>query len=109
MREIPSVLILKSYLQRKIAERDGVLLFKEIEGINERQAHILKILAEKPNTIFTTKEIVTRFNITSKTARTDSAALVSLGYMQEVGLNKRTVGYVRSERFEKRMKSNSKT
>lgn len=100
---------LKSYLQRKIAERDGVLLFKEIEGINERQAHILKILAEKPNTIFTTKEIVTRFNITSKTARTDLAALVSLGYMQEVGLNKRTVGYVRSERFEKIMKSNSKT
>ncbi len=99
---------LKSYLQRKISERDGVLLCKGISGINERQAHILKIFMEKPNTIFTTKEIVIRFGVTAKTARTDLQGLVSLGFVDEIPLNKRIMSYVRSENFEAEMKNQRK-
>ena len=91
---------LKLYLQRKIAERDGVLLLKGVEGINERQAHILKILSEKANSVFTTKEIISRFGVTGKTARADLQGLVSRGFMEETSLNKRTMGYTRARDFD---------
>lgn len=91
---------LKSYLQRKISERDGIVQFRNVSGINERQAHLLKILSEKPNSVFTTTEVVNRFAITGKTARNDLQRLVSLGYMQEKPLNQRVVGYIRSDDFE---------
>lgn len=91
---------LKTYLQRKINERDGLLLFKGIPNINERQSHILKILTDKPNSIFTTKEIATRFGVTIKTARTDLQNLIKRGFMVETPINKRIVGYSRSDDFE---------
>lgn len=91
---------LKQYLQRKINERDGLLHFKGLAGVNQRQAHILKIISEKQNQIFTAKEIATRFAVTGRTARTDLQRLVIMGLMEEIPINNRTVGYIRSENFE---------
>lgn len=90
---------LKQYLQRKISERDGILLFRGLPGINLRQAHILKIINEKADEILTAKEIATRFAITDRTARTDLQELVRRGLMDEIPLNNRTIGYIRSQDF----------
>ena len=95
---------LKNYLQRKINERDSILMFKSVKGINQRQAHILKIIAEKGNEILTAKEVAIRFNITKPTARADLQGLVRMGLMDEIQLNNKTTGYVKSDIFEEKLK-----
>ena len=95
---------LKKYLQRKINEQDDFYLFRAYSNINERQARVIRILNEKPQTVFTVTELTTRFDITAKTARADLKHLVDLGFLNVIPINKRTMGYVRSEEFEKRQK-----
>ena len=95
---------LKKYLQRKINEQEDFYLFRAYSDVNERQAHLIKILNDKPQTMFTVNELTTRFNITAKTARADLKHLVELGLMDVMPINKRTSGYVKSADFEKRQK-----
>ncbi len=90
---------LKSYLQRKISERNSITTFTQIEGISLRQSYIVNIIKDKPDSIITVKEIATRFSITEKTARTDLRNLVKRGLMEERPLNNRTIGYIRSDGF----------
>lgn len=94
---------LKIYLQRKISEQNDLVLFKEIPEINERQAQILKILTEKPKTIFTAKELTIRFNVSIKTTRNDLQQLVSMGFLEEFNINKRQLGYIRVNDFDKKL------
>lgn len=91
---------LKSYLQRKIREQQDFYRFRGFCNINERQAEILRIYSDKPQTLLTAKELSTRFPITVKTARADLQHLVDLGFVVESPVNKRMIGYVRSEEFE---------
>jgi Fic family protein len=91
---------LKKYLQRKISEQNDLLYFKEISEINERQAQILKTITEKPKPIFTAKELSNIFSVSSKTTRKDLQDLVALGLMQEININQRQMGYIRSDSFE---------
>ena len=95
---------LKLYLQRKISERDSILMFKSVKGINQRQAHILKVIAEKGNEILTAREVATRFNITGHTARADLQGLVRQGFMAEIPLNNKTIGYIKADGFEDKLK-----
>ena len=99
---------LKNYLQRKISERDSMLMFKGVKGINLRQAHILKVIAEKGNEILTSKEVATRFNITGHTARADLQGLVRLGFMDEIPLNNKMMGYVKSDGFDEKINETKK-
>lgn len=94
---------LKIYLQRKISEQNDLIYFKEIPEINERQAQILKTLTEKPKTIFTAKELTSIFNVSIKTTRGDLQQLVLLGYMQEININQRQLGYIKSDDFDVRI------
>lgn len=91
---------LKLYIQRKLQEQSELLYFKEIPEINERQAQILKILTEKPKSIFTAKELTSLFNVTVKTTRNDLQELVALGFMKEIKINQRQLGYIKSDHFE---------
>lgn len=95
---------LKVYLQKKMKEQQDFYTFRGFSNINERQANIIKILKEKPTSLFTVKELTIRFNVTPKTARGDLQHLVELGLMSESPINKRTIGYVRSDMFEVRIK-----
>lgn len=90
---------LKTYLQRKISERNSITAFTQISGISLRQSYIVNIVREKPNDILTVKEVATRFSITEKTARADLQGLVKRGLMEERPLNNRTIGYIRSGDF----------
>lgn len=90
---------LKAYIERKIREKKRLLNFQRIQGVNERQALIIKWLYEEPDLLFSVKEIETRFGISNQTARTDLQGLAVMGYLQEVDLNKKTKGFYRNPRF----------
>jgi Fic family protein len=94
---------LKLYLKRKTEENSSILLLAGIKGINPRQAQIIKIIQENPNTFFSVKEIENRFSISNLTARTDLEGLVKLGYLTEIQLNKITKNYIKSENFEEQL------
>ena len=94
---------LKIYLQKKIKEQQDFYTFRSFSNINERQAQIIKILTEKPTSVFTAKELTVRFNISPKTARADLQHLVELGLMKEAPINKRKVGYIKSDDFDGRL------
>ena len=85
---------------KKIKEQEDFYTFRGFSSINERQAQIIKILKDKPTSFFTAKELTIRFNISPKTARTDLQHLVALGLMKESPVNKRKIGYLRSDEFD---------
>ena len=95
---------LKVYLQKKIKEQQDFYTFRGFSNINERQAQLIRILKEKPTSFFTAKELTTRFNITPKTARADLKHLVELKLMVESPVNRRTIGYIKSDIFDERLK-----
>lgn len=99
---------LKKYLQRKIDEQQNVLRFVGISNINERQRYVLRTISESKRTLFTPKELATQFDISSKTARTDLQVLVEMGYLNSTNLNKRAIGYVKSDKFDELTKTSSK-
>ena len=91
---------LQKYLERKSSEQNALLEFKEIPGLNERQAKIVKTYVEKPNSIFVSKDFETTFNVSVKTIRSDLEGLVKMGILETVPMNRRLVGYARSKDFE---------
>ena len=95
---------LKVYLQKKIKEQQDFYTFRGFSNINERQAQLIRILKEKPTSFFTAKELTTRFNVTPKTARADLKHLVELKLMVESPVNRRTIGYIKSDIFDERLK-----
>lgn len=95
---------LKLYLKRKSEENNSISILAHIKGINFRQSQILKIVAEKPNSIFTIKEIETQFAVSNQTARTDLVNLTNLGFLSEIQINKRKIAFVKSNQFDKKIK-----
>lgn len=91
---------LKDYLQRKIDEQQNVQKFIGIQNINDRQRYVLRTIIESKRTLFTPKELATQFDISVRTARTDLQELVERGFLASTHLNKRAIGYVKSEQFE---------
>lgn len=98
---------LKLYLKRKAEESNSLVLLSNIEGINQRQAQIVKILQEKPNSSFTVKEIENRFSVGNQTARTDLEGLVAMEFMTEIQVNKVKKAYIKSNTFDAKIKSSS--
>jgi Fic family protein len=94
---------LKLYLKRKTEESNGVLLLATVRGITPRQAQIIKIVQENPNACLLVKEIENRFSVGNQTARTDLYALVKLGYLSEIQMNKRKTAFIRSKEFDAKM------
>ena len=91
---------LKKYLQRKIDEQQNILRFSGIANTNERQRYVLRIISESKRTLFTPKELATQFVISTKTARTDLQSLVEMGFLSPTHLNKRAIGFIKSEQFD---------
>lgn len=90
---------LQHYLERKAMEEKALLEFK-IPGINERQAHVIKLFIEKGNAVFTSKDLERVLNVSVKTIRSDLEGLVEMGLLVRVPMNKRLVGYAKSGSFE---------
>lgn len=97
---------LKLYLEKKSEEENSIHRFHHLDNLNERQYQILKIISEKPNTVLTAKEVEIRFGVTNRTAHTDLGGLVAMNLLTEIKLNKRKIGYIRSEKFEEITRQN---
>ena len=87
---------LKTYLSVKMEERNSVLQYCDIEGINERQMQILKIINDTPSLVLTSLEVSNRFGVSDKTARTDLKVLTELGYLKRIAINKKQSGYIKA-------------
>ena len=90
---------LREYIQRKINEKKRLTEFQRIDGINERQAYVIKWLYEEGDLIFSIKEIETRFSVSNQTARTDLFKLVELGFLEEIKINNKKKAFIRSDKF----------
>jgi Fic family protein len=91
---------LKTYIQLKQKENLQIASFIKIPNVNERQAQLLKIIFDEPESIFTVKEIENRFAISNFTARTDLLGLEKLGFLEIIQVNKVKQNFVRSNNFE---------
>ena len=91
---------LKAYIQLKQKENLQIASFVKIPNVNERQAQLLKIIFDEPESIFTVKETENRFIISNFTARTDLLGLVKLGFLEIIQVNKVKQNFVRSDNFE---------
>lgn len=98
---------LKKYLQRKIDEQQNIFRFEGISHINERQRYVLQAIFDSKRVLFTPKELATQFDVSAKSARTDLQELVKMGYMTATYLNKRAMGYIKSDQFERLLSEKS--
>lgn len=98
---------LKKYLQRKIDEQQNFFRFEGISHINERQRYVLQAISDSKRVLFTPKELATQFDVSAKSARTDLQELVKMGYMTATYLNKRAMGYIKSDQFERLLSEKS--
>jgi Fic family protein len=97
---------LKKYLQRKIDEQQNVHRFIGVLNTNDRQRYVFKVIMENKHIIITPKELASQFNITTRTARTDLQELVKMGYLKITNINKRALGYIKSDEFESLIERN---
>ncbi|MEE0337477.1 MAG: Fic family protein [Prevotella sp.] len=86
---------LKTYLARKMDERNSMLQFGYIEGINERQMQILKLVNDSPSVVLTSREVSVRFGISDRTARTDLNLLFAKGFLKCISINKKQKGFIK--------------
>lgn len=96
---------LKEYISRKQKEVFQAAKFMKIPGVNDRMAQILKIIYDDPERILTIKEIESRFNVSNYTARTDLRSLAGLGFLDIIHVNKKKQNFIKSEYFDKVIKS----
>ena len=105
LKTLDSALIsFKEYVAKKTQEKNQLYNLKRIEGINERQAYILKWFSEDPEMTLTIKEIVTRLGVVYQTARTDALKLELLGLLRKKQIDHKKFEYFRSENFSQHLK-----
>lgn len=91
---------LKEYISEKQREVFQAARFMKIPYVNDRMAQILKIVYDDAERIFSTKDIENRFAVSGFTARADLKALVSLGFLDTVQVNKKKHHYIKSAKFD---------
>lgn len=96
---------LQQYISRKNAIKRKSSQFLRIGNINERQAEIIQTYFDAPETMLTVKDVQVKFGITPTTAKSDIIKLVNMGLLSEIYLNKIKKGYVKSENFDRLIKS----
>jgi Fic family protein len=94
---------LKEYVKRKAEEKKQVFSLIKLDGLNERQALIIKELADDKNKMLTVKQIETKFSISNQTARTDLTNLVDKGFLNSRTVNKKMMFFA-SEKFDQLVK-----
>lgn len=90
---------LKSYIERKVREKQSTVVFQKLPLVNERQAEILRLLYNNGDLRFTVKEIQNRFIVSNQTARTDLQGLMSIGYLDLVQVNGKKTAFIKGPKF----------
>ncbi|MEO5910684.1 MAG: Fic family protein [Pelobium sp.] len=91
---------LKEYINKKQKEVFQAAKFMKIPNVNDRMAQVLKILNDDSDRILNNKEIEARFNVSNYTARMDLKALVELGFMEIIQVNKKKQNFIRAKKFD---------
>lgn len=94
---------LKQWLAEQEKKRKTTQKFIAIDGVNERQAYLLRLFQEDPVLDMRVNEVATRFNISAHTARADLQNLVQLGFLREKALDKKTKSYLRAPDFDAKL------
>lgn len=95
---------LKKYIQHKQQKQVETAQFVRIDGVNERQAQILKLIYDTPEITLNVRDIEGRYLVSEFTARKDLKELVESGYLQKVQVNKVKNNYVKSIDFDTLLK-----
>lgn len=95
-----SYMELLAYLKRKQEENNALFEFRDVSNLNSRQARILKMYSDKPDSVLTARDMDYVFGISARTARGDLESLVERGFLVRVAENKRLRSYVRSKDFD---------
>lgn len=88
---------LQAYIKRKQEEKKAASLFLRMGNFNERQAQIIKLFADDPNTLVTIKDLEVRFGVSPTTAKTDIIGLLEKNIVSEISLNKVKRAYVKGD------------
>ncbi|WP_276780018.1 hypothetical protein, partial [Treponema succinifaciens] len=68
----------------------------------------IKMIQEKPGSIFECKNLINVLGVSIKTVRSDLEGLVQMGFMTTIPINQRLVGYTKSELFDTKLEENSR-
>jgi Fic family protein len=85
------------YLKRIESEKRKLIDYQKDIAVNPRQAQILAWAQERPNVVFTVKEIERRLAVTNQTARTDLMGLVEKGLLEKIQANKKEQHFIFSQ------------
>jgi Fic family protein len=96
---------LKVYVDKKQKEVFEATKFMKIPGVNERMAQILKLIYDDGHKILNSKSIESKFGVSNYTARNDLKALVRLGFLSIIQVNKQKQNFIKSADFDKVLKS----
>ncbi len=92
---------LNVYIKLKKKETVKAVKFMKIPGVNDRMAQILNTIQDDPHKILNAKEMESTFNVSNYTARADLRALVELGFLEKIQVNKQKQNFIKSSTFEK--------
>ena len=93
---------LKEYTSTKQKEKFQSAKVMKILHVNNRMAQVLKVINDDSERVLYSKEIITRFNISSYTARTDLKSLNDLGFLAILKNKKKKQNFIRSTKFEEK-------
>lgn len=80
---------LKTYIDRKVTERQQIRHWHRASGTSPRQAVILNWLYTHPDQFLAVKEVEVILGVSNQTARTDLQQLVQKGLLTEVRVNQK--------------------
>lgn len=91
---------LQLYIKRKTEMKKQSVQFLRLEGINERQAEIIRTYYENPEKILTIKDLQIKFGVSPTTAKNDILKLMEMSIVSEISFNKVKKGYTKGDSFD---------
>ena len=91
---------LQNYIKRKQEEKKAASMFLRMGNFNERQAQIIKMFDDDPNTLVTIKDLQVKFGISPTTAKTDIIGLLEKELISEIALNKVKRAYIKGSKLD---------
>lgn len=96
---------LQKYLIKKYQEKKKSERLLHLGNITPRQAEILNRFIENPDEIMSSVDVMSRFGVSSGTAKSDLKDLTKKLFLKEIALNGRTKGYIRNDNFQDMIRS----
>lgn len=98
---------LKEYVERSGKEKEEIFeIISDVEGLNDRQIHVIRKFYEDERRIMTIREVMTTFGVVYETARKDLLDLEERGFLERRIMGKKKFIFLRSSNFSKMFKKN---